>query len=395
MEIVYCVDCGKKLREHDFVRGAAYTRNKHHYCTACRPLEPEAAQAPKPKTTRALPVPRPPRNKSRGALIVAVIAGGLVLAGIATVVAFSGGGAPPADVEAERRESAAREALQRARAYESSNPRDLDAVVQAWQKAWPLCERTSVAKDARQALERAVAARDAARARADLAKKALGPPPAVAWDFETLSRDVFITRDGELYAGVRSPGADQADGLVGKAARFDGRSWIRIDGADVFNAPDLTVCLWIKPTGVKGRQGLLSKRIDSKQSPIVLTLWDGAIGFEAADESTQWPFQLKSLALVKAGEWSHVAVVARSGRNVELYLNGALLQELKIDKPRCRNTDPMFLGREIWNGASAHDGSAFYAGLLDELKLWVQPLSASEIKAHYEAGLSQPRAKER
>jgi len=41
----------------------------------------------------------------------------------------------------------------------------------------------------------------------------------------------------------------------------------------------------------------------------------------------------------------------------------------------------------MFNGSDAHDGSALYAGLLDELKVWVRPLSAPEIKAHYDAGV--------
>lgn len=45
----------------------------------------------------------------------------------------------------------------------------------------------------------------------------------------------------------------------------------------------------------------------------------------------------------------------------------------------------MFLGREAFSG-TVHDGTAYYAGLLDELKVWVLPLGAPEIKAHYEAG---------
>jgi len=388
MEIVYCVDCGRKLREHDFVRGAAYTRNKQHYCTTCRPLDPQAAApAPKPKSTRSLPAARPAARNSRRPLLVAAAAGGLLLLGGAAAVVLSPGrgstsavdeAAARESLERTKREADARDAVQRAKVFEASNPKDLDGLVQAWKKAAPLCEKTSYAKEARQSLDRAAAARDADRDRAEAAKRALGPPPAWAWDFETL--------DGELYAGARSPGVDLVDGLVGKAVRFNGKGFLRIDAADVFNAPDLTVCLWIKPAGVKGRQGLLSKRVDSKQSPVVLSLWDGAIAFEAADESTQWPFQVRTLPLVKAGEWCHVALVARTGRGLELYLNGALVKELKIDGRRCRNSDPMFLGREMFNGSDAHDGSALYTGLLDELKVWVRPLSAPEIKAHYEAG---------
>lgn len=312
MEIVYCADCRKKLREHDFARGAAYTRNKQHYCTNCRPLDAQAA--------------RPTRFPSRKMGMAAAVAGGLLLlGGAAAFVLSSGHGSTAAPEGAEerealertKRETAARDAVQQAKAFETAYPKDYDGRLKAWQKAAPICEKTSSAKEARQNLDRATAARDAERDRAEAAKKALGPPPAWAWDFESLA--------GELYAGERSPGIDQADGLVGKTARFNGKAFVRIDSADVFNAPDLTVCLWIKPAAIKGRQGLLSKRVDAKQSPIVLALWDGAIAFEAADESTQWPFQLKSLPLVKSGEWCHVAVVARKGRGVELYLNGALI----------------------------------------------------------------------
>jgi hypothetical protein len=102
---------------------------------------------------------------------------------------------------------------------------------------------------------------------------------------------------------------------------------------------------------------------------------------------------VKSVALVQAGVWSHVAVVARAGRGVELYLNGALVQEFKLDRPRCRNSDPLFIGREMFNGNDAHDGTALYTGLIDEVKVWTQPLGASEIKAQVDA--AAPTVKER
>src|SRR5581483_8491550 len=87
MEIVYCVDCGKKLRDHDFVRGAAYTRDKNHYCTTCRPLSspsPETpARPPKAKTTRAAKARiAAPRSK----LLLPAAVGGVLLLG--ALVAF-------------------------------------------------------------------------------------------------------------------------------------------------------------------------------------------------------------------------------------------------------------------------------------------------------------------
>lgn len=391
MEIVYCVDCGKKLREHDFVRGAAYTRNKQHFCTTCRPLDPQAvappapAAPPKPKSTR-FPAPRSQPKSPRAMIIAAIAAAAVLLVGVVLVFSGRQPTVPPEDIESAelaKRESAARDAVQRAKVFEASNPKNIDGQIQAWQKALPFCEKTAFAKEVRLSLDRAVAARETARDRAEAAKRALGPPPTAAWDFELLSEDVF---------GMRAPGVDQADGLAGKAARFNGKSYLRIDRAEIFNAPDITVSLWIKPTGIKGRQGLLSKRLDAKQSPIVLSLWDGALVFEAADETNQWPYQVRTIPLVKSGEWSHVALTFRTGRGAELYLNGAMVQEFKLDKRRCKNSDPLFIGRETYNGSDAHDGTAFYSGLLDELKVWIQPLSAAEIKAHYDSGL--PKAKE-
>jgi hypothetical protein len=395
MEIVYCVDCGKKLRDHDFVRGAAYTRDKRHYCTTCRPLNAPASQAParspKPKTTRAAALkPAGPKSK----VLVAVIAGGVLLAGavIAVIASSAGNPAPPTE-ETLGRESAARDAVRRAREFETSNPKDREGHVQAWKQVLPVCEKTAYAKEAKQSLDRAVAALEKERTRLEAAKKALGPPPTATWDFERLSGDVFRNSGGDLYGAVRMPGVDQVEGVIGKGLRFNGKSYVRIDGADMFNAPDLTVTLWIKPAGVKGRQGLISKRTDSKQSPFVLSLWEGALAFEAADPSHEWPIQMRSVALVKAEVWSHVAVVARSGHGVHLYLNGMLLQEFKLDRPRCRNSDPVFVGREMFNGTDAHDGTATFTGLIDEINVWTQPLGAAEIKAQYDAAV--PSAKER
>src|SRR5688572_30211081 len=192
MEIVYCVDCGKKLRDHDFVRGAAYTRDKRHYCTTCRPLNAPSSEAPvraaKPKTTRSPAAKGPSAARPRSPLLVAAIAGGVLLTGalIAVVVSSGKDSAPHRDdvqAESAKREAAARDALGRARAFESSNPKDLEGQVQAWKNVAPVCERTASAKEARRSLDRALAALDRERARAEAAKKALGPPPAAAWDF--------------------------------------------------------------------------------------------------------------------------------------------------------------------------------------------------------------------
>jgi len=65
----------------------------------------------------------------------------------------------------------------------------------------------------------------------------------------------------------------------------------------------------------------------------------------------------------------------------------------RCSRPRRWNSDPLFVGRETFDGKNAHDGSATRTGLIDELNVWAQPLSALEVKAHYDA--AAPTAKER
>jgi hypothetical protein len=49
--------------------------------------------------------------------------------------------------------------------------------------------------------------------------------------------------------------------------------------------------------------------------------------------------------------------------------------------------EPLILGKDAWGGDPPKgDTPGFYAGLLDEFKVWARALTPEEVKAEYESG---------
>ena len=62
MEIVYCTACGTMLREKEFARGLAHTRDHRPFCARCLPLY---ANAPTPTLPVNPSVDTPPLRPLR------------------------------------------------------------------------------------------------------------------------------------------------------------------------------------------------------------------------------------------------------------------------------------------------------------------------------------------
>jgi hypothetical protein len=103
--IVYCVNCGRSLREDDFLRRQAWMLDNRPWCATCKPLPAEAPVTP----GRAFPARRPssgqvpaatprrPLPTSRPASKAPLLIGAAFAAAAAVVLAIlmSGGGPPP------------------------------------------------------------------------------------------------------------------------------------------------------------------------------------------------------------------------------------------------------------------------------------------------------------
>jgi hypothetical protein len=224
------------------------------------------------------------------------------------------------------------------------------------------------------------------RAAEERLKQFIGrPEPVAVWDFDSMTGKKFTDSSGNgFHASVNGGVAAVADGVRGPAVSFDGTGYLRVDEPAVFNAPDVTVSLWVKPATLTGRRGFIAKRYAGTAAPWILSHTGGTIGFEAREENGPWTFNFNSPAVLKEGEWSHVAAVVRRGEGVTLYVNGQAVAEKKNPAHRATNTEPLILGREAWGGDPPQgDTPGFYVGLMDEVKVWTRALTAEEIRKEF------------
>jgi hypothetical protein len=222
--------------------------------------------------------------------------------------------------------------------------------------------------------------------------------PVAAWSgaktrVDGTDKTRFPDTTGHGFDAV-GPGVQSAAGGVhGGAMKFSRESFLRVEDAEVFNLPSLTLSLWVKPDTIAGRHGLIVKRWTGAAAPFVLSLLDGRMEFAASDETGKWSFNFRSPAVVKAGVWSHLAAVVEAGKGVVLYCNGEAAAKLDNAKKRCANGEPLILGREAWGGGP--DRPCFYQGLMDEVKIWARPLYAAEVRAECQSSRRRTDAGDR
>jgi len=210
--------------------------------------------------------------------------------------------------------------------------------------------------------------------------------PLVAWTFESLEADQFEDVTGNGFPAILEGSVVQAPRVgSARAALFDGTGYLVASQSSViFNMPDLTVSLWLKPLTLKGRRGLIVKRFASIPSPFVLFQRDDSIAFEAADETGKWSFGMQSPPVLSTNTWTHVVVTAQQGLGAILYVNGMQSDSVINETKRAVNSEPLLLGREAWGGSPPIYGMpGFYVGLMDEIQIWPRALTPVEVAELY------------
>jgi hypothetical protein len=231
-----------------------------------------------------------------------------------------------------------------------------------------------------------LAEQKAAEARRD--KMLADPGPLAQWSGPPRNGTVADATGHGFEAAITG---DVTAGEVhggGPGLKFSGESWLTLNEPSMFNLQSLTLALWIKPDSVTGRHGLIAKRFVGTAAPFVLSLWDGGIEFEANDAKGAWSFNFRSPALLKAGEWAHVAAVAEAGKGVTIYVNGQSVATKDNAELKCGNSEPVILGREAWSGVNMKHDPCFFDGQMAGIKIWGRALPAAEIAK--EAGHAQP-----
>lgn len=203
------------------------------------------------------------------------------------------------------------------------------------------------------------------------------------WSFEKVAGDTTADDSGNRFLARASGNVTfPPEGVVGRCAKFDGKSELTVSHRRLLQLSEFTIAAWIRPDSVDGRSGIVAKRTRNVAAPFVLTIQDGCLGFEGCDESGQhWSFNMVSPKVLEAGKWQHVAATAREGQGVVLHLNGKQIASKANNHQFWQNDDNLWIGRDAWGGRPSNPATpGYYAGKIDEVKIWSRALTDEEIR---------------
>jgi len=185
---------------------------------------------------------------------------------------------------------------------------------------------------------------------------------------------------GKLYGNIGCHCGVDGDGLL-----FDGVDDHIIFQGDInnyFNTSDLTISFYFRPLGHSVfNQSMLSKRTECNEEFMLDILFDQrnmeVITEFHESEFKDYPGISPSL---EDGHWYHFALVRRSFR-AYTYINGQpMLEGRRCSGVDIHNDTPLSFG----NSPCVGSGARRFKGVLDELKIFDQPLNDDEILKLYQ-----------
>ena len=225
-----------------------------------------------------------------------------------------------------------------------------------------------------------------------VAPLAAGTPPPLCsaagadlthhWAGEGTAEDGVGAADGTVS------GAGYVAGRIGSAFNFDGVDDQISFGSSVgnFGTDDFTVTYWIRTTGT-AHAGVFGKRpscfhdsfLDNRMTA------DGRLGVEIDQDPAATNYNsLATTATVNDGGFHFFAFV-REGNTLRTWVDGvADTSGATTGVTNISNASNLIAGRGACTGV---DGTAYFSGQLDEIKIYDRALSLCEVLAGVDAGL--------
>jgi hypothetical protein len=194
------------------------------------------------------------------------------------------------------------------------------------------------------------------------------------WPFDTPGAASALDVSGHGLHGATSGAPVWVDGVMNSAVEFDGSNdfFTTPAPADV-NTPELSITAWIKPSEVNtGNRGLVFTRGPGSTTGLNLRA-PGQLGYQWMAMAESWQFA--DGPMVKAGEWSFVAVVVEPD-NATLYLNNVdlLAKNVVAHQPFVPNSGFVL-------GADPYSADRRFAGVIDDARVYTKALTNTELQA--------------
>ena len=177
------------------------------------------------------------------------------------------------------------------------------------------------------------------------------------------------------------------DGIHGKSAVFNGKSYIEILDNDTLDVSNITISLWAyknTPLNAFERVPYVYKQRDEEFDYAPYKLYEFGDNrpilnlHEYDSELDQFAMEGASIDLRK---W-HLLTATFNGKEARIYENGELLK-----KQNCTGAIGVSLG-DIYIGVE-EDGDLFFKGNMDDLRIYNRALSAKDVVDLYDKGLDE------
>ena len=220
-------------------------------------------------------------------------------------------------------------------------------------------------------------------------------PPEALWQFDGSVNDSIGTNNGTFYDGANPGTASYLAGKVGNALDLDGSNdYVNIP-YDASSVTAYTISGWVKPTDTSNVNiFVLTNNLGPVVTPSHQIRINSAGEFEHStyDQGAGSMKVVTGTTTVQANTWYHVAIVAKAGDTMRLYVNGVEENSLGLNNPVSVNG--LFSGGDRFQiGVAAYGGpgvtTGYFDGLVDDMSFYRQALSPADIKAIYQKNLPQ------
>jgi len=154
----------------------------------------------------------------------------------------------------------------------------------------------------------------------------------------------------------------------GDCAKFSGRAYL--DGGLKSRGalkPNFTITAWIKPTDLGNNNCILGKGKD-----FVLKIHQGKLTFTVQGVKDYYSGKAK----IPINQWSFIGLVHSSAENlVRFYLNGQLIDEVRLLSPYVASDYTVLIGSNLWE--------EFFKGYISGIKIWERELNDDEIMQEF------------
>ena len=193
------------------------------------------------------------------------------------------------------------------------------------------------------------------------------------WHFDEGQGETATDSSGNSNHG-KIQGAQWVQGVSGKALRFDGTD-DRVDcGKNITTLTrnsSYTVEVWANPSApLTGDHYLMSfKNMRIGLSERAWIFWQGTPGWDTGYRAAS--------SSVTLDKWHHVVGVFENGKSIKLYVNGISEPGAKTGRGWPK------IGDTTYVGTASTAKKRFFAGAIDEVKIYNRVLSEKEIKERF------------